>query len=180
MKRIALTGGIACGKSLLSSFLEKEGIKVIDADEIVHRLIPEEQRKALAKKIFSDPKARRELERRIHPLVKEEIDRFFAGGRDDEIRVAAIPLLFEVHWDENFDIICCVVSSREKQIERMITSRGYSRQEAESRINAQMSVEEKALKSHYVINNDSTSVELESETRKFISWLKNSTCSRNR
>jgi dephospho-CoA kinase len=179
MKRIALTGGIACGKSLLSSFLRKDGIKVIDADDIVHRLIPENERKKLAKKVFADVKARKELEARIHPLVKKEIDEFFSLYKPDEIRIAVIPLLFEVQWDKNFDIICSVVSSREKQIERMVTSRGYSREEAESRINAQMSVEEKAQKSHYVINNDSTTENLESEIRKFIVWLKNLMYSRN-
>ena len=88
------------------------------------------------------------------------------------IRIAIIPLLFEAHWEKNFDIICCVVSSREKQIERMMTTRGMTRAEAEARLAAQMPVEEKAKRSHYVIHNDGKPEELKAEATAFLGWLK--------
>ena len=69
MIRIALTGGIACGKSLVAKFLNELGVETIDADDIVHELIPEEERRRLAKVVFADPKARADLEARIHPVV---------------------------------------------------------------------------------------------------------------
>ena len=171
--RIALTGGIACGKSLVAKFLNEFGVETIDADDVVHGLIPDPaERKRIAAEVFVDPEKRRRLEAELHPVVKSRIDAFLAaGGRSGLPRLAVIPLLFEVHWEGNFDIICCVVSSREKQIERMMTTRAMTRAEAEARLAAQLPVEEKAKKSHYVIRNDGTSEELRSQTCAFVTWL---------
>ena len=73
--KIALTGGIACGKSLLSKFLNELGVETLDADDIVHALIPDPaERRRIAAEVFADPTKRRELEARIHPLVKARID----------------------------------------------------------------------------------------------------------
>ena len=208
--RIALTGGIACGKSLVAKFLNELGVETIDADDIVHDLIPDPaERKRLAAEVFADPDRRRDLEARLHPLVKERIEEFLDVDRIDRgigvdsanidsristpvdtcrrlstpnrpLRLAIIPLLFEAHWEENFDIICCVRSARATQVARMMETRGYTREEAEARLAAQMPVEEKAAKSHYVIDNNGSAEELKSEVKKFISWLMNSTCSPGR
>ena len=202
--RIALTGGIACGKSLVAKFLNELGIETIDADDIVHELIPDPaERKRIAAEVFGNEAKRRELEARLHPLVKERIWEWLEdfrretedGGKDlrhetgdrsvsrlksKVLRLAIIPLLFEAHWEENFDIICCVRSARATQVARMMETRGYSREEAEARLAAQMPVEEKAAKSHYVIDNNGSAEELKSEVKKFISWLMNSTCSQGR
>ncbi len=221
--RIGLTGGIACGKSLVARFLNDFGVETIDADDIVHELIPDPaERKRLAAEVFSDPAKRRALEAKLHPVVKERIEEFLEGseslgglggleglesldrncaGRGSghtffksshplppqknlpnhpnlpnlpnvpNFRLAIIPLLFEAHWEKNFDIICCVVSERETQISRMMTTRGYTRAEAEARLAAQMPVAEKAAKSHYVIHNDGTPEELKEEVKKFLTWL---------
>ena len=88
-----------------------------------------------------------------------------------KILIAVIPLLFETHWDAEYDIICTVISSPEKQIERMMTTRGYSRAEAEARLAAQLPVSEKAARSHYVIRNDATPEMLRQEAEKFVAWL---------
>ena len=200
--RLALTGGIACGKSLLSKFLNEFGVETLDADDIVHELIPDPaERRRIAAEVFADPAKRRELEAKIHPIVKTRIDEWLNGTTGtaettetsetgacpgglvrpgslvcparpvSPVRVAIIPLLFETHWDENFDIICCVVSSKEKQIERMVTTRAMTRAEAEARLAAQLPVEEKARRSHYVIHNDGSPEELKEEARGFIKWL---------
>ena len=191
--RIALTGGIACGKSLVAKFLNELGVETIDADDIVHELIPDPaERKRIAAEVFGNEAKRKELEARLHPLVKAKIEEFLEDFRretkDDGVscpkskvlRLAVIPLLFEAHWEENFDIICCVRSARATQVARMMETRGYSREEAEARLAAQMPVEEKAAKSHYVIENNGSPEELKSEVKKFISWLMNSTCSQGR
>ena len=173
--RVALTGGIACGKSLVAKFLNELGIETIDADDIVHELIPEEDRRRLARVVFNDPKARAELEARIHPLVREKIETFLCPPPplpSTSPRIAVIPLLFEAHWEGNFDIICCVSSERDLQISRMMTTRGYTREEAEARLAAQMPVEEKAEKSHYVIDNNGSSQELKLQVAEFVNWLK--------
>lgn len=169
--KIALTGGIACGKSLLSTFLNELGVETLDADDVVHELLPDPaERRRIAAEVFADPEKRRALEAKIHPLVKARIDAWLTPEHP-KIRIAVIPLLFEVHWEENFDIICSVVSSRERQIERMLTTRGMTRAEAESRLAAQLPVEEKARRSHYVIRNDGTSEELRAQARAFLVWL---------
>ena len=233
--KVALTGGIACGKSLLSNFLRELGVETIDADDVVHELIPDPaERRRIAAEVFADPEKRRALEAKLHPLVKEKIDTWLSLSQDGfnaetqrrreaeslsgsvaqpqlskrgpsaplgarfarlgslqiaspacaavtrlcvkktGIKIAIIPLLFEAHWEKNFDIICCVVSSREKQIERMMTTRGMTLTEAESRLAAQMPVEEKARRSQYVIRNDGTAEELRAEAQKLVTWLKTS------
>ena len=208
MKRIALTGGIACGKSLVAKFLNELGVETIDADDVVHELIPDPaERKRIAAEVFADEAKRRALEAKIHPIVKARIAAFLDARRETRdlapslpsqvsrhsqslespvlslpfpLRLAIIPLLFETHWDAEYDIICCVTSDRETQISRMMATRGYAREEAEARLAAQMPVKEKAAKSHYVIENDGSREELKSEVERFVSWLKNSTYSQGR
>jgi len=74
--RIALTGGIACGKSLLANYLNELGVETLDADDIVHELIPEPERRRMADEVFRDPAKRKELEQRIHPLVRARLAAF--------------------------------------------------------------------------------------------------------
>ena len=169
--RIALTGGIACGKSLVGRYLNELGIETLDADDVVHELIPADERARLAKVVFADPAARKALEARIHPLVKARLEAFLAA-RTAALRVVIVPLLFEVRWEKDFDIICCVGSVREAQVSRMMTTRGYTREEAEARLAAQMPVAEKAAKSHYVIANDGSAEELRAAVVKFVEWIK--------
>ncbi len=194
--KIALTGGIACGKSLLSRFLNELGVETLDADDIVHEIIPDPaERRRIAAEVFADLEKRKALEAKIHPLVKERIERWFdeednvvrdVGDARDErpssltplasltppnLKIAIVPLLFEVHWEKNFDIISCVVSKRESQIERMVTTRSMTRAEAEARLAAQLPVEEKARRSHYVIRNDGSPDELREEARSFVEWI---------
>ena len=201
--RIALTGGIACGKSLVAKFLNELDVETIDADDIVHELIPDPaERRRIAAEVFGDEAKRKALEARLHPQVKERIAEWLdtvpaasslrgAGKRggwpaprsEDAagtirdaagtvFRLAVIPLLFEAHWDGDFDIICCVRSARATQVARMMDTRGYTREEAEARLKAQMPVEEKAAKSHYVIDNDGSAEELKAKVREFVGWLK--------
>ena len=173
---MALTGGIACGKSLVAKFLNELGGETIDADDIVHELIPDPvERRRLAAEVFGNEAKRKELEARLHPLVKQKIESFLSTPTPSTYtshRVAVIPLLFETHWDADYDIICCVKSERGLQISRMMTTRGYTREEAEARLAAQMPVEEKAAKSHYVIENDGSGEELKEKVRGFVAWLK--------
>ena len=172
MKRIALTGGIACGKSLVAKCLNEFGVETIDADDIVHSLIPDPaERRRIAAEVFGNAEARAALEARLHPLVKARINAAFEAAGDAMTLVAVIPLLFETHWDSEYDIICCVRSERATQVERMMTMRGYSREEAEARLAAQMPVEEKAARSHYVIDNNGSSEGLREEVRRFVVWL---------
>ena len=169
--RVALTGGIACGKSLAACFLRELGYPTVDADDLAHALISPEERKALAKTVFRDPGARRALEARLHPRIRESLRKAFESNSSSLPLIEVIPLLFEVHWDDDYDIICCVKSRRETQLSRMQTTRGHTREEAEERIGAQMPVAEKAAKSHYVIANDGSREDLRSAVAGFARWL---------
>ena len=171
MKRVALTGGIACGKSLVAKFLREFGYPTIDADDIAHGLISPEERARLAATVFSDPAAKAALEARLHPLIKARLKEAFETNAATLPLIEVIPLLFEVHWNEDYDIICCVKSEKGTQLSRMMTKRGHSREEAERRIGSQMPTAEKAAKSHYVIANDGSSEDLRTAVAEFASWL---------
>ena len=176
VRRVALTGGIACGKSLVARHLNELGVETIDADDIVHEIIPDPaERRRIAAEVFADPEKRKALEARLHPIVRDRISIRMTEWENDLATlppIAVIPLLFETHWDSDYDIICAVVSARETQVERMMTTRGYTREEAEARLVAQMPVSEKAARSHYVIENDGTAEELKLKVAAFVDWLK--------
>lgn len=178
-KRVALTGGIACGKSLVARYLNELGVETIDADDVVHELLPDPvERKRIAAEVFNNPEKRKALEARLHPIVREKINVFLSPPpptpppSTPSPRLAIIPLLFETHWDADYDIICTISSSREMQVERMMTTRGYTRDEAEARLRAQLPVEEKAARSHYVIENNGSQEELRKAVVAFVAWLK--------
>lgn len=174
MKRIALTGGIACGKSLAAEFLNELGVETLDADDIVHEIIPDAaERRRIAAEVFADPGKRRALEKRIHPLVRERISAWFAeAGPGSPLRVAVIPLLYETGWEKDFDFVGCIVSPREKQLARMTETRGYTLSEAQSRLAAQMPTEEKAALADFVIRNDSSPDDLRRQVGFFIQVAK--------
>ena len=198
--KIALTGGIACGKSLFAKFLGELGIQLIDADDVVHELEAPGgaavepivarfgrgvlssdggiDRAALAERVFSDPAARADLEAIIFPLVRTRLGKAVAPRPQRSsapITIHIIPLLFESHWDADYDIIIVLVSGHEAQVRRMAETRGQSREEAEARIAAQMPVEEKAARADYVIRNDSTPQALHAEAVRLVEWLESRT-----
>ena len=191
--KIALTGGIACGKSLFAKFLRELGIQALDADDVVHELeapggaavapivarfghdvlAPDGgiDRTALAECVFSDPASRADLEAILFPLVRARFARESRACRG-QITIHIIPLLFESHWEADYDILLCIASPVDQQIDRMMTSRGYSRAHAEARLAAQWPVSEKAARCHYTVMNDSTPEHLRDEALQLVSWLK--------
>ena len=173
--RIALTGGIACGKSLFAKFLNELGVETIDADDIVHGIVPADERRRIADEIFRDPSKRKELEARIHPVVRERLAEFSRRCRESGksgIAIEIIPLLFECHWEGDYDIIICVFSPRNVQIDRMVSNRGYSEKQAEARLSAQLPAEEKISRSDYVVENAGSAENLKQEAKRLVDWLK--------
>ena len=188
--RIALTGGIACGKSLLSRYLNEAGVETLDADDVVHLLespggdaanavfsrFGTLERAELAALCFgSGPEHdanRRDLESILFPLVRERLMSWCDAGDASVLRVAVVPLLFETGWDVDFDLIACIGSDPENQIARMMERRGMSREAAEARMLAQMPVEEKMSRSDYVVVNDGSEDELKREAAKLADYLR--------
>jgi dephospho-CoA kinase len=138
----------------------------------------------MADEVFRDLAKRKELEQRIHPLVRARLAAFSTQPSTTNrqlpttsyqlptLKVEIIPLLFECHWEPDYDIIICVSSPRSRQVERMISLRGYTEEQAESRIAAQLPVEEKAVRSDYVIENGGSTENLMEEAKKLVAWLK--------
>ncbi|MBR2939194.1 MAG: dephospho-CoA kinase [Kiritimatiellae bacterium] len=175
MPHIALTGGIACGKSLAAKMLNDLGVETLDADDIVHELLPDPaERRRIAAEVFTDPAKRRALERRLHPQVRARLFAWLDAPRADSAppRVAVVPLLYEAGWEGDFDLVGCVASAREAQLERMIAARGYSREEALGRLAAQLPVEDKAARADFVIRNDGSVDDLRAGVRAFAETIR--------
>jgi dephospho-CoA kinase len=190
--RVAITGGIACGKSLFSRALEQVGVELLDADDVVHRLeapggavVPDLvhlfgssvldehggiNRAVLAERVFSDPEARRQVNAVVHPLVRTALRRWLEEP-SDTLRIVVIPLLFEAGWTDDWDIIICLVSNEALQRERLMRFRGLTDEQARKRIAAQMPVAEKAARSHLVVHNDADAEALAREAKKVYRFL---------
>ena len=176
--RVGLTGGIASGKSTVASILVELGAVLIDGDalarEVVARgtpglaqviaefgdelLTPEGDldRPALGRIVFSDQAARKRLEGITHPLIFERYAELEAAAGPDDLVVHDIPLLAESGRADTFDEVIVVDAPRELQVERMVRDRGWTREEAESRIAAQASREDRLAIATYVIDNTGT------------------------
>ncbi|MGH3361956.1 MAG: dephospho-CoA kinase [Nocardioides sp.] len=180
--RVGLTGGVASGKSAVSTMLVELGAVLIDADllarEVVARGTPgleavvEEfgadlltsegdlDRAAMGALVFNDQAARKRLEAIVHPLVFERIVELEERAGSDDVVVHDIPLLVESGRADTFDAVIVVDTPPELQLERMVEDRGWTRAEAESRIAAQASREERLALATHVIDNTGTLEEL--------------------
>ena len=173
--RFALTGGIACGKSLAAKMLNDLGVETLDADDIVHELLPDPaERRRIAAEVFADPAKRRALERELHPQVRARLFAWLDEPRAAGVlpRVAVSPLLYEAGWEGDFALVGCVASARETQLERMIAARGYSREEALGRLAAQLPIEDKAARADFVIRNDGTVDDLRAAVGAFAETIR--------
>jgi dephospho-CoA kinase len=177
--RVALTGGIATGKSYCATRLFGLGAPLIDADAlardavapgtpglaaIVARFGPgvldsEDRlnRSTLAGIVFADPGARADLEAIVHPVVYDRLDAWFSGlaesgATDPPVAVASIPLLYETGRASDFDRVVVAACSRELQLERVIARDGLSTGEARLRLAAQWPIDDKTRRADYVID----------------------------
>lgn len=180
MVLIGLTGGAASGKSTVSRLLAARGAVVIDADRIGHEVIapggPAHEgvvarfgrevlaadgtvdRARLAAIVFSDPAARRDLEGLAHPAIYAEIRRRLEDLRGEKgIVVLDAPLLVETLPDRGramgMQALVVVAAGVEDQVERMVTGRGMSLEQARSRIAAQAPAERKLAAADYILDN---------------------------
>ncbi|WP_457596380.1 dephospho-CoA kinase [Hydrogenimonas sp.] len=181
---IALTGGIASGKSTACNLLKLYGLRIIDADAIAREMLDREaeavaelfgpqflqegrvDRKALGALIFSDATARKRLEALLHPKIRQEIE------RQSEIQdalggpyIVDIPLFFET-GSYPIDKVVVVYAPREVQKERLIKREGLSEAEAEARLDAQIDIEEKKKRATWVVDNSKNLKHLQKETER--------------
>lgn len=195
LRKVAVTGGLSCGKSSVCRFFKKFGAVVVSADDIVHRLLSPEtdlgrkviqligsdivfnnqiDRSKIAEKVFNQPSLLRSLEKIIHPAVNEEIKKQYIQANQQEIGklfVAEIPLLFEAGMENFFDTIITVLSDPLISQRRFQEATGKSEEEYVRRSVQQMHIQEKARRSDYVIVNNGSLEELENETHKLMEIL---------
>ena len=177
MLRVALTGGIATGKSHCLMELSALGAPVIDADALarnalaagtpgLHAVVARFgagvlhadgslNRGSLARIVFSDPRARAALEAIVHPEVYRHIREWFANlPISTRVAVADIPLLFETGQEHEFDRVIVAACDPQEQVRRLIARNGLTEEEARARLAAQWPIAEKVARAYRVIWTD--------------------------
>jgi dephospho-CoA kinase len=179
MKLIGLTGGAGSGKSTVAEMLREQGAVVVDADKATHavyepgttgfdsvvhefgeRFVKDGRidRKSLGELVFRDPDARRRLNDIVHPLVREWMAQRTAEAVEGGAAVVVqdVPLLFENNLERFFSSVVLVYVPEQVQIDRLVSGRGFTREQAHAVIGAQLPIEEKRGRAHHVINNSGT------------------------
>ena len=196
MRRVALTGGIATGKSHVRAEFERLGVATIDADVLARAAVAPGtsglsavanrfgrevldasgalDRKKLAAIVFEDADARRDLERIIHPAVRRAIDHWFASlDQSQPFAIADIPLLYETGRDREFDAVIVTACAPETQLRRVMLRDSIGETEARQRIAAQLPIEDKITRASYVIRTDGTYEDTNRQVRDVYDELAN-------
>jgi dephospho-CoA kinase len=193
--RVALTGGIATGKSFCLSRFGALGVPVIDADVLARTAVARGSpalaavaarfgasvllpggsldRAALGRIVFSDRAARADLEAIVHPEVYRRISEWFVTlPATARLAIADIPLLFETGHEHDFDRVIVCACDPAEQLRRVMVRDGLTEREARARLDAQWPIEEKVRRADHVINTDTTVADTESQVRTLAERLR--------
>jgi dephospho-CoA kinase len=174
---VALTGGIATGKSVVRAHFDRLGVPTIDADTLAREAVAPGtaglaavvsrfgtgildrsgglDRRALAQVVFADPDARAELEAIVHPIVRAATERWFSNlAPVTAFAVADIPLLYEVKRQGEFDAVVVAACEPARQLDRLRARDGLTEAEARLRLAAQLPIDEKTRRADYVVRTD--------------------------
>ena len=188
MLRVALSGGIATGKSYCLARFASLGVPSIDADrlardavapgsralaEVAARfgppiLLPDGSlnRAALGRIVFTDRAARADLEAIVHPEVYRRIGEWFATlAPSTRLAIADIPLLFETGHNHDFDRVVVAACAPAEQLRRLIARDGLTESEARARLDAQWPIEEKVARADHVIRTDGTIADTDAQVK---------------
>jgi dephospho-CoA kinase len=194
--RVALTGGVAAGKSTVSSVLRDLGAVVIDSDQLAREVVEPGtpgleavvaafgpsvlaadgrlDRAALGAVVFADEGRRRELEGILHPLIRRRAAALEAAAGDGALVVHDIPLLVESGRAGTFDAVLVVDVPVETQVDRMVRERGWSETEARARVAAQARREERLAVATHVVENTGTRDDLRDRVTEVVEALRSS------
>lgn len=195
---VGLTGGIATGKSTVSSYLAKRGIPVVDADQLAQEAVAagseglkqivsqfgadfldekaELNRKKMAQLVFSNPEALKKIESIIHPLVQSRVQQL----RSQYEKTGAplifydVPLLFEKNLQDQFDKVVVVASDTEQQIQRMKDRNGWSLEQVQARLKNQLPLAEKIRQADFVLQNNSDVLSLYQQVDQMLQKIQSS------
>jgi dephospho-CoA kinase len=191
MIRIALTGSIGMGKSTVASMFDRAGVPVFDADAIVRALqgpggaLVERigecfpgtvtngllDRDKLAAVVLEDPAKLAELERIVHPAVRDARQAFIDKNRDAAVILFDIPLLFETGGAEEFDKVIVVSAPAEIQRARVLSRRGMTEQKLSAIVERQMPDAEKRARADFVIDTGGDLSTTEAQVRDILACL---------
>ncbi len=188
MKKIAITGSVATGKSTVLNILKKMGFSTFSCDEVVKKLYEKAyiqnkilktlgkeilgengkiDKKKILEKIIEDPLFKKKLEKIFHPLVKKALLNFIKKEeKKEKIIFAEVPLLFEVGWEDLFDEIW-VISCDENLQKKRIAKKGL-KEWGEKLLSLQIPLKEKEKKAHRVIYSDKSLKDLEEEIKEIL------------
>jgi len=196
VRRIALTGGIATGKSYVRARFEALGVPTIDSDvlsrdavapgtpgltAVVNRFGRDVldgagalDRRKLGSIVFADPGARQALEAIVHPEVHRATEAWFASldPARHPFAIADIPLLYEVGREGDFDVVIVAACDPETELRRVMTRDGLSEPEARRRLTAQLPIEEKVRRADYVIHTGGSVADTEAQVTRLWSGLR--------
>ena len=197
LRKIAITGGLSCGKSSVCRFLKELGAHVVSSDDIVHQLLSSDtnlinevikllgtgiiadqriDRARIAKIVFQDNNLLRALEEILHPAVYSEIEKEYQkqlkNNPQPPLFFAEVPLLFESQGERYFDCTVVVMANREHCLERFKQATHDDLQEYEKRNARQLPLLDKAKQADFVIVNDGTLLELKQKAIELFQQLK--------
>ena len=189
---VALTGGLASGKSTVARMLDARGVPVFDADVAVHELYrPGREgalavtelfgpavldaeggvdRRELAERVLSDPEARSRLETTIHPMVRRQVAAWLSSLGSEPIAVVEAALLVETGSYRDYDVLVVVWCEPEQQFERA-PARGVPRDRARQLLAAQSPLDRKRQLADVVVDNRGTLEDLEDEVNRAYSQI---------
>ena len=185
---VALTGGIASGKSSVAKIFAEHGLKVINADELVKKIysstealdfiktyspdVVENEKinfPQLRKKVFNDSNLKESIETFIYARLPAAFTSELAA--DDHVIIYDVPLLFERKLESLFDQVIVVYTPREIQLKRLIQRDNSSADLADKILNQQIDIELKRTKANFVIDNQGNHQELRDQTLKLLNEL---------
>ena len=189
---VALTGGLASGKSTVARMLDARGVPVFDADEAVHELYrPGHEgaravselfgptvldadggvdRPALAERVLDDPEARSRLETTIHPMVRRQVTAWLGSLGSESIAVVEAALLVETGSYRDYDVLVVVWCKPEQQFERAL-ARGVPRDRAQQLLEAQLPLDRKRQLADVEVDNRGNLEDLEGEVNRAYSEI---------
>ena len=189
---IGITGSIACGKSLVSNYLQEKGYTIIDADKIGHMALDNDEvkkqlvnkfgksilkdnevnRVTLGKLVFENNENLKELNNIIHPQIRKNISEQIQVHKNEKLVFVDVPLLFEAKFDDLVEKIIVISLDEKIQLERLMNRNSLSKEEAVQRIKSQIPVREKEKLGDYVVDNSFTQENTYSQVDRILEKLK--------
>ena len=189
---IGITGSIACGKSLVSNYLQEKGYTIIDADKIGHMALDNDEvkkqlvnkfgksilkdnevnRVTLGKLVFENNENLKELNNIIHPQIRKNISEQIQVHKNEKLVFVDVPLLFEAKFDDLVEKIIVISLDEKIQLERLMNRNSLSKEEALQRIKSQIPVREKEKLGDYVVDNSFTQENTYNQVNRILEKLK--------